>query len=70
MKAGNLPAPKRYEMTPALNPVTAANLRTEKLATVYINAFLKELDECGISYDFQAGMPEELPKINLPWIKT
>ena len=37
---------------------------------VYINAFLKELDEHGISYDFQGGMPEELPNINLPWISA
>jgi len=37
---------------------------------VYINAFLKELDEHGISYDFQDGMPEELPNINLPWISA
>ena len=37
---------------------------------IYINAFLKELDEYGISYDFQDGMLEELPNINLPWIKT
>lgn len=37
---------------------------------IYINAFLRELNERGISYDFQDGMLEELPNINLPWIKT
>lgn len=37
---------------------------------IYINAFLQELGEHGISYDFQDGMLEELPNINLPWIKT
>jgi len=35
MKAVNLPTPKRYEMPPALNPITAANLRTEEISTVY-----------------------------------
>ncbi|MBO6178192.1 MAG: hypothetical protein J6O04_03355 [Selenomonadaceae bacterium] len=34
---------------------------------IYINAFLKELDERGISYDFQDRMLEELPNIKLPW---
>ena len=34
---------------------------------IYVNAFLKELDENGISYDFQAGMREKLPNIVLPW---
>ena len=36
---------------------------------IYINAFLKELDEHGISYDFQDGMLEKLPNIKLPWLK-
>ena len=36
---------------------------------IYINAFLKELNERGISYDFQDGVSMKLPNINLPWIK-
>ena len=34
---------------------------------IYINAFLKELDKHGISYDFQDGILEELPNIKLQW---
>lgn len=34
---------------------------------IYVNAFLKELEENGISYDFQAGIREELPNIVLSW---
>ena len=34
---------------------------------VYVNAFLKELDENGITYDLQDVNPLELPNIKLPW---
>lgn len=87
IKAVNLPTPKRYEMPPALNPITAANLRTEEFATVYSvltsesdfmrfnrdnggspGAMIALLLSCSISYDFQDGILEELPNINLPWI--
>ncbi len=34
---------------------------------IYINAFLKELDKHGISYDFQDGILEELPNIKFQW---
>ena len=34
---------------------------------IYIDAFLKELDRYGISYDFQDGILEKLPNIKLPW---
>ena len=37
---------------------------------VYVNAFLRELDENGISCDFQDGVLEELPNIKLPWHYT
>lgn len=34
---------------------------------VYVNTFLKELDENGITYDLQDVSPLELPNIKLPW---
>lgn len=34
---------------------------------IYVEAFLKELDKHGISYDFQDGIMEELPNIKLQW---
>ena len=34
-----------------------------------MNAFLKELDENGITYDLQDVNPLELPNIKLPWSK-
>ena len=34
---------------------------------VYMNAFLKELEENGITYDLQDVMKLELPDIKLPW---
>ncbi|MBR3457985.1 MAG: hypothetical protein IKH16_07515, partial [Selenomonadaceae bacterium] len=34
---------------------------------IYIDAFLKELDKHGISYNFQDGIMEELPNIKLQW---
>ena len=34
---------------------------------VYMNAFLKELDENGITYDLQDVNPLELLNIKLPW---
>ena len=34
---------------------------------VYVNAFLKELEENGITYDLQNVMKLELPDIKLPW---
>jgi len=36
-------------------------------SSVYVNAFLNELDENGIPYDFQSETREELPNIVLPW---
>ena len=33
----------------------------------YVNAFLKELDDNGITYDLQDVMKLELPNIRLPW---
>lgn len=36
---------------------------------VFVNAFLKELDENGITYDLQDVTPLELPNIRLPWSK-
>ena len=37
---------------------------------MYVNAFQKELDDQGISYDFQDGMIQELPNIRLPWSES
>ena len=37
---------------------------------MYVNAFQKELDNHGISYDFQDGMIQELPNIRLPWSES
>ena len=34
---------------------------------IYVNAFLKELDDNGITYDLQDVMKLELPNIRLPW---
>jgi hypothetical protein len=34
---------------------------------VYVNAFLKELEENDIVYDLQDVNELELPNINLPW---
>ena len=34
---------------------------------VYVNAFLKELEENGIQYDLQDVHELELPNIKLPW---
>ena len=34
---------------------------------VFVNAFLKELDDSGITYDLQDVNPLELPNIRLPW---
>lgn len=37
---------------------------------MYVNAFQKELDDQGISYDLQDGMIQELPNIRLPWSES
>ena len=34
---------------------------------IFVNAFLRELDENGIKYDLQDVNPLELPNIKLPW---
>ena len=34
---------------------------------LYVNAFLKELEENGIKYDLQDVMELELPNVHLPW---
>ena len=34
---------------------------------IYVNAFIKELEENGITYDLQDGMLMEMPDIKLPW---
>jgi len=34
---------------------------------IFVNAFLRELDENGITYDLQDVNPLELPNIKLPW---
>ena len=34
---------------------------------IYVNAFLKELEDNGITYDLQDVMSLELPNIRLPW---
>ena len=34
---------------------------------VFVNAFLKEMEEHGISCELQKGVPMELPSIELPW---
>ena len=34
---------------------------------IYVNAFLRELEENGIEYDLQAVNALELPDIRLPW---
>ena len=62
-----------YNTTPITMHISAVNGKftfdfIQKFhSTVYVDAFLRELDENGISYDFQAGIPEELPNIVLPW---
>ena len=37
------------------------------MSPVYVNAFLNELEENGITYDLQDVMKLELPDIKLPW---
>ena len=34
---------------------------------IYVNAFLKELDDNGIVYDLQDVQELDLPNIKLPW---
>lgn len=34
---------------------------------IYVNAFLKELEDNGIKYDLQDVMKLDLPNIRLPW---
>lgn len=62
-----------YNTTPITVQISAVNEKftfdfIQKFhSPIYLNAFLKELDENGISHDFQAGIREELPNIVLPW---
>ena len=35
---------------------------------VYLNSFLRELDENGISYDLQSVMRWETPDVHFPWL--
>jgi len=62
-----------YNTTPITIQISAVNGKftfdfIQKFhSAIYVEAFLRELDENGIAYDFQAGIPEELPHIVLPW---
>ena len=62
-----------YNTTPITVQISAVNGKftfdfIQKFhSPIYVNAFLKELEENGIFYEFQTGMREELPHIVLPW---
>ena len=62
-----------YNTTPITVQISAVNGKftfdfIQKFhSPIYVHAFLKELEENGISYEFQTGMREELPHIVLPW---
>ena len=63
----------RIRMRGLLIEISAVNGRftlefIQKYASpIYVNAFLKELEENGIVYDLQDVNELELPNIKLPW---
>ncbi len=59
--------------TPMLVEISAVNGRfvldfiQHFSSPVYLNAFLAELEGCGVSFDLQDAQPLSLPAVRLPW---